>query len=343
MSRAAGSIATLFLLVVGSALDLGAAERHHTVTQRIRIGGEGGWDYLAIDTAASRLYVSHGTQVEVVDVARGTVVGVIPNTPGVHAVAVAPEAGRGFTTNSDDSSVTVFALKTLAPLDRIKLRADGLDGMAYDPVSGRVFAFSAGSATAIDARSNRIVGNVALAGKPESAVPDGAGRMYVNLEDTGELLAFDTRTLKVLSRWPVAPGKEPAGLAIDTERHRLFAGCGNQKLVVLDASSGRVVSALPIGAGCDGTAFDSKRRLVFTTNGADSSLTVIHEDSPDHYAVVENVETQRKAKNIALDERSGAVYTVSARYGPRPAPTPDNPQPHRPMLPGSFEVLVVRQ
>jgi DNA-binding beta-propeller fold protein YncE len=149
--------------------------------------------------------------------------------------------------------------------------------------------------------------------------------------------------LKLLSRWPVAPGKEPAGLALDVERHRLFAGCGNQKLVVLDAASGRVVATLPIGEGCDGTAFDSRRRLAFCTNGADSSLTVIREDSPDHYAVVENVATQRNAKNIALDERSGAVYTASARYGPRPAPTPEHPHPHRPMLPGSFEVLVVRQ
>jgi hypothetical protein len=343
MSRTAGWIAILLLLTVGSVLDLGAQERHFTVTRRIHVGGEGYWDFLAIDTVASRLYVTHTTQVEVVDVARDTVVGVIPNTPGVHAVAIARESGRGFTTNSDDSSVSVFTLKTLAPLDRIRTSVDDLDGMAYDPASVRVFAFSAGSATAIDARSDRILGTVALGGKPESAVADGAGRMYVNLEDSSEVLAFDTRTLKVLSRWPVAPGKEPAGLAIDLQHHRLFAGCANQKLVVLDSGNGHVIATLPIGAGCDGAAFDSRRRLVFTTNGADSSLTVIHEESPDHYAVVENVVTQRSAKNIALDERTGTVYTVSARYGPRPAPTAEVPHPHRPMLPGSFEVLVVRQ
>jgi DNA-binding beta-propeller fold protein YncE len=313
------------------------------VSRRIPIGGEGGWDALTMDVPSHRLFVTHATRVEVVDVARDTVIGQIPDTPGPHGVALAPDLGRGFTSNGRDSSVTVFDLKSLAILDRVKIPERNPDAIEYDPVTHRVFTFNGGSAnaTAIDARTGHIVGSVPIGGKPEFAVADGKGVMYVNNEDSSEVVAFDTRTLKVLNRWPLAPGEGPSGIALDREHHRLFSACSNAKLVVLDTGNGRVVSVLPTGQGTDGAAFDSKRGLAFVSNG-EGTLTVIQEAAGDRFTVIENAQTQRGARTLAIDESTGIAYVVTAEFGPAPEPTAEHPHPRPRIVPGSFVVLEVR-
>ena len=334
----------LFLALIPAATGLCADAPSFKVAHRILLGGEGGWDALTMDAPSHRLFVTHGTRVQVVDVKTDSVVGEIPNTPGVHGVALASDLGRGFTSNGRDSSVTMFDLKSLAVLGRIKLDARNPDAIEYDPASKRVFVFNGGSASAsvIDPSAGTVVGNVPLGGKPEFAAADGAGRMYVNLEDSSAVVAFDTRTLKVLGRWPLAPGEEPSGLAMDREHRRLFAGCSNKKLVVLDADNGRVVSVLPIGERVDGVAFDAPLGLVFSSNG-DGTLTVIHEDGPDAYTVVENAPTQAGGRTLALDPTTGTVYIPTAEFGPPPAPTADRPHPRGAVLPGTFVLLEAKR
>lgn len=328
----------LFGLAAASAV-LGADAPPFKVAHRILLGGEGGWDALTVDAATHRLFVTHATRVQVVDVKTDQVVGEIPDTPGPHGVALAPDLGRGFTSNGRDSSVTVFDLKTLAVLGRIKLDARNPDAISYDPASKRVFVFNgSASASVIDAGAGTLVGTVPLPGRPEFAAPDGKGRMYANLEDSSAVVALDTHSLQVLHRWPLAPGEEPSGLALDREHRRLFAGCSNEKLVVLDADKGNVVAVLPIGKSVDGVAFDAARQLVFSSNG-DGTLTVIHEDAPDRFTVIQNAPTQKGARTLALDETSGIVYLPTAEFGPPPPPTADRPHPRGSVMPGTFVIL----
>jgi YVTN family beta-propeller protein len=339
-------IAAAFLLLglAPAATGLCAGAPPFKVAHRILLGGEGGWDALTMDPPTHRLFITHATRVQVVDVKTDSVLGEIPDTPGVHGVALAPDLGRGFTSNGRDSSVTMFDLKTLAVLGRLKLDARNPDAIEYDPVSRRVFVFNGGSdnVSVIDASAGTIVGSVPLNGKPEFAAADGKGRMYVNLEDSSAVVAFDTRTLKVLHRWPLSPGEEPSGLAMDRKHRRLFAGCSNKKLVVLDADNGHVVSVLPIGERVDGVAFDAPLQLVFSSNG-DGTLTVIHEDGPNRFTVLQNAATQVGARTLALDEASGSVYLPTADFGPPPPPTADRPHPRGTVLPGTFVVLEAKR
>jgi DNA-binding beta-propeller fold protein YncE len=340
-----GFLAGMFLfgLAAASAV-LGADAPPFKIAHRILLGGEGGWDALTVDAATHRLFVTHATRVQVVDVKTDKVVGEIPDTPGPHGVALAPELGRGFTSNGRDSSVTVFDLASLAVLGRLKLDARNPDAIEYDPVSKRVFAFNGGSASAsvIDAVADTLVGTVPLDGKPEFAAADGRGAVYANLEDSSAVVALDTRTLRILHRWPLAPGEGPSGLALDREHRRLFAGCSNEKLVVLDADKGNVVAVLPIGKSVDGVAFDAARQLVFSSNG-DGTLTVIHEDTPDRFTVIQNAPTQDGARTLALDETSGTVYLPTAEFGPPPPPTADRPHPRRSVVPGTFVILEAKR
>ncbi len=305
------------------------------------LGGEGFWDYLQIDPEARRLYVSHGTHVVVMNADDGTVVGDIPNTNGVHGVALAPDLGRGFTSNGRDSSVTVFDMKSLRILGTLKVTGANPDAILYDPATHRVFTFNGRSnnATAIDAARDSVVGTIALGGKPEFAVTSGDGRLFVNLEDKSELVAIDSRTLAVQTRWPLAPGEEPSGLALDAAHQRLFSVCANKKMVILDAASGRVVATVPIGGGTDGTRFDPGTGLAFSSNG-EGSLTVVHQDDPDHYRVVDTVTTRRGARTLEVDPKTHRVYVATASFGPAPAPTEQNPRPRPAIVPGSFVVLV---
>jgi DNA-binding beta-propeller fold protein YncE len=331
-------------LCAALALAAESAPGGYRLTGRIAIGGEGGWDYLTADPAAHRLYVSHGTRVQVIDTSTKAIVGEIPDTPGVHGIALAPELGRGFTSNGRAGTVTVFDLKSLAVLETVKVTGENPDSIAYDPDSRRVFTFNGRSdnATAIDAATARVVGTLPLAGKPEEGVADGKGRMYVNLEDKSELVAFDSRTLRIEGRWPLAPCEEPSGLAMDREHRRLFVGCHNQLMAIVDGDSGRVLASPPIGRGVDGAAFDPGTGLAFSSNG-EGTLTVVHEDSPERFTLLGNVPTRPGARTLALDEATHRVYLSTATFGPPPSPTAEHPHPRPSILPGTFEVLVVER
>ncbi|HKQ05814.1 MAG TPA: YncE family protein [Blastocatellia bacterium] len=308
--------------------------------KRIEVGGEGGWDYLTVDSDARRLYVSHATRVVVIDLDKGSVVGEIPNTNGVHGIAIVPEVGHGFTSNGRDNNVTIFDLKTLSVTGQVKTGKNP-DAIIYDPASRRVFTFNGASAdtTAIDAATGTVAGTIALGGKPEFAAADGHGMVYVNIEDKSEVVAFDSKSLSVKARWPLAPGEEPSGMAMDRHTRRLFVVCSNKKMIVMNADNGRVVADLAIGQGVDGAAFDPDTKLAFSSNG-EGTLTVVHEDAADKYTVVETVPTQRGARTIALDPKTHNVYVATAQFGPPPAATPERPRPRPSIVPGSFVVLV---
>jgi DNA-binding beta-propeller fold protein YncE len=307
----------------------------------VQLSGETGWDLYGLDTATQRLYISRGTHVQVVDCQKDSLIGEIPNTNGVHGIAVVPSAGKGFTSNGRDSSVTVFDLKTLKQLAVIKLQARNPDVILFEPTTMRIFVFNGGSnnAVAIDVMTNAIIGTVYFEGKPELAVSDENGRVYVNLEDKSSLVVFDAATLKVIHTWSLAPGKEPTGLAIDSLQRRLFSACNNNLMIVLDADSGNVVAQLPIGSGVDGAGFDPSTHYAFSSNG-EGTLTVVSEESPAKFSVVENVITRKGARTMIVDEKTHRIYMLSAKFGIPPAPTTDHPHPRPPIEPGSVTLYV---
>ena len=331
--------AAAMVLATSSTVQAQAATPGYHVIHRINAGGEGGWDYVTVDPDGNRLFLSRGTHAMVIDLGRDSVVGDIPNTLGIHGVALAPELNRGFTSNGRDSSVTIFDYKTLAPIAVVKIPGRNPDAILYDPATKRVFTFNGGTsnATAIDATNGIVVGTVDLGGKPETAVSDG-GKVYANIEDKSEIAVFDPKTLAVLARWPLAPCEEPSGLAIDRVRQRLFAGCGNKTMAVVDMRTGKVVATPAVGSGVDAAGFDPGTQLAFTSNG-EGTITVVHEDTPDKYTVVETVPTQRGARTMAVNPKTHRLYTVTAEFGPAPAPTADRPRPRPPMIPGTFVVL----
>ncbi len=312
------------------------------VSKTYHLGGEGSWDYLTFDSAHHRLFITRATHVMVVDPDSGRQVGDIPDTPGVHGVALAPEFGRGFTSNGQSDTVSIFDLNSLKVSGTVKVGKDP-DAIVYDPASRRVFTFNGESndATAIDAAKGTVVGTVALEGNPEFAAADGHGRMYVNIFDKDQLLAFDTTKLAVLSRWPLAPCQHPSALAMDTAHRRLFVGCRNEVLAVVNADTGVVIKTLPIGPRVDSNRFDPATQLAFSSNGGDGTLTVIHEESPDKYKVVANVPTAHGARTMDIDLATHTIYTVTAEFVPAPVPNPSNPNPRPTMVPGTFELLVV--
>ncbi len=327
-----------FVLVGWLGASTAACAANYHLLQRVRVGGEGMWDYITVDSEARRLYVTRGTHVMVLTLDSLKSVGDIPETPGVHGVAIARDLGRGFTSNGRDSSVTVFDLGSLKKLARIHVGVRP-DAICYDPATARVFTMNAGShdATAIDVVKGRVAGTVPLAGQPEFAVADGQGLMYVNIEDSSLVRVIDTRRLTVLHTWYLAPGERPTGLALDGAHGRLFSGCANQKLVVLSTTDGHVVATLPIGRGVDATAYEPITDLAFSSNG-EGTLTVIG-DQDGRLQVVQTVSTAPGARTMALDPVTRHVYTVTAQF--EPAPAPDQPHPRRTMVPGTFEVLVL--
>jgi DNA-binding beta-propeller fold protein YncE len=337
------AVISFLLLFVGIGIcQVQSQNSGYKVVEKIKIGGEGGWDYLTVDSTMNRLYVSHGTKVEVIDLKNKNLFGQIPNTNGVHGIALAPEFGKGFTSNGRDSSVTVFDLKSLKTLTSIKLAVRNPDAIVYDQFAKRIFTFNGGSqsTTAIDAKSDTVIGTLVVGGKPEFAVPADNGTMYVNIEDKSEIVAFNTQTLKINTRWSISPGEEPSGLAIDSEHHRLFSVCGNKLLIVSDLDSSKLKASLPIGDGVDGVAFDESTQFIFSSNG-EGTLTVIHEDSPDKYTVLENVVTQRGARTLSLDQRTHNIYLCTAQFGPAPAPTADRPHPRPKIVSDTFTILVL--
>jgi YVTN family beta-propeller protein len=340
LAAAALSLAAL------STLATAAAAQHageYRVVKRTVLGGEGFWDYLTVDAPGDRLFISRGTRVVVVSLADDKVAGEVAPTPGVHGIALAHALGKGFTSNGRDSTVTVFDLKTLRTTGTVHVTGRNPDAIAYDPASRRVFTMNGGSGnvTAIDAANDHVAGTVTLAGRPEFAVADGHGHLWINLEDKSEIEEIDTHALRSLGHWKLAGCDEPSGLAMDVAHERLFSVCSNKAMSVFDALHHRVVATVPIGTGPDAAAFDPGTQTAFSSNGGDGTLTVVHEDSPDHYTVRQTVETQRGARTMALDPRTHRVYTVTAEFGPAPAPTPDNPRPRRTMVPCSFVLLTL--
>jgi DNA-binding beta-propeller fold protein YncE len=338
--RLIGWICLLVLAVVTAASAPATAGGYHVIKE-IPVGGEGGWDYLVADAATRRLYVSHATQVEVLDIDSGAVVGKIPNTQGVHGIALAPDLGRGFTSNGRAATITIFDLKTLAVLGEVPTGKNP-DAILYDSATLRVFTFNRGSSdsTIVDAANGTVAGTIELGGKPEFATTDGAGHVFVNLQDKNTVAELDTRRLAVAHRWPLAPCEDPTGMAIDARNHRLFIGCGNQMMAVLDTHDGHVVTTLPIGSGVDANAFDPETGMAFSSNG-EGTLTVIREDAPDKFHVVENVKTQRGARTMALDPKTHDVFLPVAEFGPAPAATKENPRPRPSIKPGTFSILVL--
>jgi YVTN family beta-propeller protein len=335
--RVMGTGVTLVMLMMVTSV--WAAGYH--VIKTYKLGGDGGWDYLTFDKTANRLFISRSTHVIVMDAESGKVVGDIPDTPGVHGIALAPEFGRGFVSNGRDNSVSVFDLSSLKVLSKITV-GQGPDAILYDSASKRVFTFNGKSndATAIDAATGAVVGTIKVGGRPEFAVSDDKGEVFVNIEDKNELMALDPTKLDVKARWRLAPCEEPSGLAIDRKHRRLFSGCGNKVMAVVDADSGKLVTTLPIGDGVDANAFDSETGLAFASCG-EGVLTVVHEDSPDKFSVVENIPTQRGARTMALDGDKHRVFLVTAEFGPPPAATAQQPHPWPSILPDTFVVLVV--
>lgn len=331
----------MFAILLAVTAPAGSSSPGYHVAKKIVLGGDGGWDYLTFDAANHRLFIARATRVLVVDTASGKQVGEIPDTAGVHGIALAPESGRGFTSNGRESTATMFDLKTLAVQGKVKT-SEGPDAIAYDPASRRVFTFNGRGrdTTAINAADGRVAGTLALDGRPEFAVADGEGHIFVNLEDKSQLAVLDSRKLVVNARWPLAPCEEPTGLAMDKEHRRLFVGCSNKLMALVDAGSGKVLTTLPIGQGVDATAYDPGTHLAFSSNG-DGTLTVVRQDSPDKYAVLGNVETARGARTMALDPATHTIYLVTAQFGPAPAASAENPRPRPSILPNTFELLVV--
>jgi DNA-binding beta-propeller fold protein YncE len=325
-----------------AAVALAAAGPGYHVVTTYKLGGEGGWDYLITDPDARRTYISRGTHVVVIDADTGKSVGDIADTPGVHGIALAPELGRGFTSNGREGTVSIFDIKTLATSSKVKV-GDNPDAILYDPATKRVFTFNGRSqdSTAIDAATGKVLGTIKLGGKPEFAASDAKGGIWVNIEDKSELVAIDPSKLEVKAKWPLAPCTEPSGLAIDRKNRRLFAGCDNKMMAVVDADSGKVLATPAIGDGVDATAFDPESGLAFASCGGDGVLTVVKEDSPDKFSVAENVPTEKGARTMALDTKTHNVFVVTAQFGPRPAPTADNPHPRPAIVSDSFVVLVV--
>jgi YVTN family beta-propeller protein len=326
---------SLFVLVAIMGLSALALGADYKVVQTWKLGGDGGWDYLNADAEGHRLFIARATRVMVVDTESGKQLGEIPDTPGVHGIALAYDLGRGFTSNGREDTVSVFDLKTLAVEKKIKV-GSGPDAILYDPFSKRVFTFNGKgtdkSATAIDAVKGEVVGKVDLGGKPEFAATDEKGTVFVNIEDTSELVSFDPVKLTVKSRWKLVGCDEPTGLAIDRKNRRLFAGCGgNKKMAIVDADNGKMLATPAIGEGCDATAFDPDRGLAFASAG-DGTITVIKEEAADKFSVVQTVSTQKSARTMTADTKTHKLFTVAANVGPRP---------ERKMEPDSFVVLEV--
>ncbi|HEY3269035.1 MAG TPA: YncE family protein [Armatimonadota bacterium] len=314
------------------------APGYHIVNKTV-LGGEGGWDCLIVDPAAKLVYITRGSHVMVVDEVKHTLVADIPQVGGVHGVALDRASGHGFVTNGQDNTVTVFDQASRKPAGSVKVGGNP-DVILYDRVSRRLFCMNGDSndATAIDPATNKVLGAVPLNGKPEFAVADGKGTIFVNLEDKSEVAAFDAKTLKVTKRWSIAPGDGPTGIAFDRAHRRLFSACGNGKMIVSDPDAGKVVATVAIGNGPDGAAFDARLELAFSPNGRDGTLTVIHEDAPDKYTVVETVPTQAGARTMALDARTHHLFTVTAEPDTTPPAAGESPRRRR-FKPGTFTLI----
>jgi len=333
-------IVTLFAGGGAFATSQSTGSSGYHLVKKVKLGGEGGWDYLSVDPATHRVFISRGTHVIVVDPEQGKIIGDIPNTPGVHGIALAAGVNHGFTSNGRSATATMFDLTTLAPLGTAKTDEDP-DAIVFDPFTKRVFTLNgdASSSTAIDAATGKVVGTVVLEGKPEFSASDAKGHVFANLEDKSELVKFNPQTLKVENTWPLAPCGSPSGLAIDAEHEILIVGCHNKLMTFVDGNSGKILGTVPIGQGVDANRFDPGTGFAFASCG-DGTLTIAHEDSAEKFSLIETIATLRGARTMALDPSNHNVYLVTAEFGPAPAATADNPRPRPAILPDTFTLLI---
>jgi DNA-binding beta-propeller fold protein YncE len=338
--RTVGSV----FLVAGfvAASNTGPQAPVYRLLHKVTLGGEGGWDYFDVDPDSNNVFIPRDTHTLVVNL-KGEPVADIPGVQGAHAIAFAPGLRKAFL--STEGSVSVLDLRTLKIAAQVPLPGKDPDAILYDASIKRIFTFNGGGtedATAIDASTGKVLGNIALGGKPETAQADGSGHVYVNVEDKNKIVAFDSQSLRTLASWPVAPCEEPAGLAIDIGHRRLFAGCHNQLMAVVDYTNGKVVATVPIGKGVDANRFDPGTSLAFASCG-DGTITVAHEDSPDHYRLIQTIRTQRGARTMTLDLKTHRVIAVSAEFGAPPKATPEKPHPHPTVISKTFTMLVFGQ
>jgi len=317
-----------------------AQDAYKFVTE-IPIGGEGGWDILTIDSNAQRLYLSHATKVVVVDLSKNTIAGEIGDTPGVHGFVAVPELQRGFSSNGKEAKSSVVDLNTLKTISKIDT-GQGPDAIVYEPKRREVYVFNhtGNSATVIDAKTAKVVATISLDGSPEfAAVDENAGRVYCNIEDKSEVAAIDTTKHEVVAKWPLAPGEEPSGIALDATHHHLFSGCHNKMMTMLDTETGKVVANVLIGAGVDGCAFDDASHLAFASCG-DGTTTIAKEEAPDKLTVVQTLKTERGARTMAIDPKTRRIYLPTAQFQPPPSPSPGT-SPARPtIVPNTLKLLV---
>jgi YVTN family beta-propeller protein len=310
-----------------------------TLIKKSVVGGEGGWDYLLVSSEDRRLYLSHSSQVEVLNADTHEKVGIIPDMKGVHGIVAVPALGKGFITCGGTNSVIVFDTKTLAKLAEIPA-GEMPDALLYDKFSERIFVFNhrGGSVTAIDVATLKAVETVKLGGSAaEAGVTDGKGTIFVNLEDLNEIITFDAKTLAIKDHWKITPGDEPTGLAIDLKNNLLFAVCGNKKMIVLDSKTGKFIAEAPIGGRCDGVVFDPVSETAYSSNG-EGSITAVHEDSPTTFSVKETIKTEVGARTIAIDQQTHHIFTITAQYGETPPKTTENPRPRPKIVPNTFTV-----
>ncbi len=340
MKRALSFLSFFFAFLmcnIGNAQNL---RPEYQIVNKIHLPGEGGWDYLSVDEAGSRLFVSHGTVVQVVDLKSGQLAGTINETPGVHGIALAPELNKAFISVGRNNSVKIINFKTLELIADVKITGENPDAIMFDSYSQKVFIFNGRSSNAsvIDAKTNEVISTITLEGKPEFPVSDGAGLVYVNIEDKSLISVINANSMKVEKSWSIAPGEEPSGLALDNETHRLFSVCSNKLMVVVNAIDGKVIATLPIGDGCDGVKFDPALKRIYSSNG-EGTMTVVRESENDNYKVMETVPTMASARTMAVNTRSHHLYLPAAEYNPAPEATTDNPRPRRTIKPDSFVII----
>ncbi|HTA82074.1 MAG TPA: YncE family protein [Bacteroidia bacterium] len=315
---------------------------HYKVADKIKLEGDGGWDYIAVDDNSNKLYVSHGTVVQVVDLSTNKLIATITGTNGVHGIAIASDLNKGFISDGKDSAVTIFDLTTNAIIAKINVTGKNPDAICYDKVTQRVFTFNGRSSnsTVIDAKTNTVIGTLTLTGKPEFAAADGTGKIFVNLEDKNMISKIDAKNMTVEATWPLAPGDGPSGLTMDTKTRRLFSVCDNKMMVVVNADDGKVVTTVPIGDGPDAVAFDYNKNLVYSSNG-EGTLTVVEEKDANTFTVLENVSTAKRARTCTVNSKTHHIYLPTAEFEPAPEATKENPHPRPKVKPGTFYVLDV--
>jgi DNA-binding beta-propeller fold protein YncE len=317
------------------------ATNGYKIVQKITLGGEGGWDYLNADDATGMLYVSHGKMVNVVDMKTGNSVATITDVNGVHGIAIAPEFNKGFISNGADSSVTVFNTKDFKVIEKVAVTGRNPDAILYEPFTKSIITWNGRSsnATVIDAKTDKVIQTIALAGKPEAAVSDGKGKVFVNIEDKSEVSMINVKTWKVEQTWSISPGEGPSGLALDNVNHRLFSAT-DKLMVILDAETGKVITTVVTGGRVDGAGFDPILKRAYSSCG-EGILTVVQEENPNSFKVLANVPTQPGARTISVSEKTHRIYLPTAEFGPTPEKTADNPRPRPTVKPGSFTVLVI--